>query len=66
MKATFVTMVETAKAVTSKKRTLVEQVKVLQAALREEKIAKEKGEIVKQKLRKAVDELSSKKEVVRG
>jgi hypothetical protein len=44
----------------------VEQVKVLQAALREEKIAKEKGEIVKQKLRKAVDELSSKKEVVRG
>ncbi len=66
MKATFVTMVETAKAVTSKKRSLVEQVKVLQAALREEKITKEKGEIVKQKLRKAVDELSSRKEVVRG
>jgi hypothetical protein len=66
MKATFVTMVETAKAVSAKKRSLVDQVKVLQAALREEKIAKEKSEISKQKLRKTVDDLSTKKEVVRS
>ena len=58
------TMVSTVKTVSAKKRVLMDHVKVLHGSLREEKISLEKLEISKQRLRKEVDDLVTRKETV--